>query len=140
MTNFTKIAVVASMAAGLTLSPIAAAKERKTGEEKLAEMLKDRVPGKPQACINTYSSSGLEVIDKTALVYKRGDTIWVNKTRDPKSLDDDDYLVIKKTGGSASQLCKLDNITTRDRGSNMFSGVILLEDFVPYKKPEEAKS
>jgi len=139
MSKIAKFAVVAASVAGLTLSPMAVAKERKTGEEKLAEMLKDRVPGKPQDCIQTYGSGNLQVIDKTALVYKRGDTIWVNTTRNPKTLDDDDYLVIKKTGGSSSQLCRLDNVTTHDRGSHMFSGVIFLDQFVPYRKADADK-
>ena len=129
--------LIAVSAAAMALSP-ASAKDRNSGEEKLAEMLEGRVPGDPENCIQTFGSGNLTVIDKTALVYKRGDTVWVNRTKHPKSLDDDDYLVIRKYG-SASQLCRLDNITTRDRGSNFFSGVIFLEDFVPYRKVDDAE-
>lgn len=109
------------------------------GEKKLAKMLDGRVAGEPARCINTFGSGNLTIIDKTALVYKRGDTVWVNKTKHPKSLDDDDYLVIRKHG-NASQLCRLDNVTTRDRGGNFFSGVVFLEDFVPYRRAEETES
>ena len=43
-------------------------------------------------------------------------------------------MVIRKFSGS--QLCRTDNITLRDRFSNMFSGIIFLDDFVPYRLPE----
>lgn len=105
------------------------------GEAKLAKMLEGREAGEPQDCINTFSTGNLQVIDGTALVYEQGKTLWVNRTRNPDSLDDSDYLVIKKFG-SAHQLCRLDNVTTRDRGSHFFSGVVMLSDFVPYRKAE----
>lgn len=137
MKRLPSIAAIAAASVALSLSPAATAKERKTGEEKLAEMLEGRVAGEPESCIRTSSSRGLQIIDKTALVYDDGRTIWVNRPRNPKTLDDSDYLVIKKFG-NAGQLCKLDSVTTRDRGSNFFSGVIFLEEFVPYRKPEKS--
>ena len=109
--------------------------EMSKGEAKLAKMLEGRVAGEPEDCITTFGHGSMQVIDDTALVYKRGKTIWVNYTKHPESLDDDDYLVIRKYG-SGSQLCRLDNVTTRDRGSNFFSGVIFLDKFVPYTKAE----
>lgn len=103
------------------------------GEQELAKMLEGRVAGEPERCINTFGSGNLRIIDGTALVYRQGKTVWVNRTRNPDSLDDDDYLVIRKYG-SSSQLCRLDNVTTQDRGGNFFTGVVFLEDFVPYRK------
>lgn len=132
---------LAIAAFGLAATPVLAeqhegdAPELTRGEAKLAKMLEGREAGEPQDCINTFSSSNLQVIDGTALVYKQGKTLWVNRTRNPESLDDSDYLVIKKFG-SAHQLCRLDNVTTRDRGSHFFSGVVFLSDFVPYRKAE----
>lgn len=105
------------------------------GEQRLAKMLEGRVAGEGRDCISTSASRSLTVIDDTALVYKSGDTIWVNYTRSPKALDQQDYLVIKKFG-STRQLCRHDNVTTRDRGSNFFSGVIILDDFVPYRRAD----
>lgn len=109
--------------------------EMTKGEKKLANLLEGRVAGEPERCIRTFPSANLTIIDKTAIVYKQGDTVWVNYTRDPESLDDDDYMVIRKFG-DATRLCRLDNVTTRDRGGNFFSGVIFLEDFIPYRKAE----
>jgi len=111
------------------------AKEKKTGEEKLAEMLEGRVAGKPQRCVNTFrSNDSMTIIDETAIVYRDGRTLYVNRTAHPETLDRDDVLVIEKF--SSSDLCKLDRVTTRDRGSGFFTGVIFLTDFVPYTKPE----
>ncbi|MFV0644823.1 MAG: hypothetical protein ACK5NN_10050 [Sphingomonadaceae bacterium] len=107
------------------------AKPRMTGEEKLAKMLDGREAGEPQSCIFTPGNNSMQVIDKTALVYKSGGTIWVSRPTDPRSLDDDDILVIRRTG---SQLCKLDMITTMDRTGGFYTGNVMLNDFVPYRK------
>ncbi|MFN2099023.1 hypothetical protein [Altererythrobacter sp. MF3-039] len=137
-----KALITAIAALGFAASPALAGEdaepEMSKGEQKLAKILEGRVAGEPESCITTFGSGNLRIIDKTALVYERGKTVWVNYTRNPKSLDDDDYMVIRKYG-SGSQLCRLDNVTTRDRGGNFFSGVIFLEDFVPYRKVEEAE-
>ena len=127
------IAALAVSALAIT-GTVAEAREKKTGEEKLAELLKDRVPGKPESCISTGRSDNLRVIDDTAIVYDAGKTIWVNTTRNPKDLDWNDTLVIKRT--NAMRLCKLDQVTTVDQGSGFFNGVIFLEDFVPYRKSD----
>ena len=124
------LAVIAA-AAGLLAAPLGAA--RLSGEERLAKLIEGRVAGEPKRCISTLGSRGLTIIDKTAIVYKAGNKVWVNRTAHPESIDDDDILVIRKFGDS-NRLCRLDNVTTVDRASGMFSGAIFLEDFVPYEK------
>ena len=74
------------------------------------------------------------MIDGTALVYGRGRTIYVNVTRDPDDIDDDDILVSRRYG---SQICKMDIVTTIDRFSGFYSGKDFLEDFVPYTRVKE---
>ncbi len=124
------LAVMAA-AAGLVAAPLTAA--RPSGEERLAKLIEGRVAGEPQSCLPYLGSRALTIIDKTAIVYKAGGKVWVNRTAHPESIDEDDILVIRKFG-SSSGLCKSDNITLADRFSGMFSGVIFLEDFVPYEK------
>ena len=124
---------LAIAAAACALVAVPAAAERKSGEEKLAELIDGRVAGEPQGCINTFNSRPLTVIDDTAIVYRSGDTVYVNRTRAPETLDDDDVLVIRKFG-SGSRLCRLDQITTRDRLSGFYSGNVFLTDFVPYRR------
>jgi hypothetical protein len=109
----------------------AVAKEKLTGEAKLAEMLEGRVAGEPMRCIPTFrSNESMSIIDDTAIVYKSGRTIYVNRTAHPENLDWNDVLVIDRFSGS--ELCKLDRVTTIDRGSGFFTGVVFLQDFVPY--------
>lgn len=111
------------------------AKEKKSGEQELAELLEGRVAGEPMKCIPTRrSSDSMTIIDGTAIVYKDGRTIYVNRTAHPESLDWGDVLVINRFTGS--ELCKLDRVTTVDRGGGFFTGVVFLEDFVPYTLPE----
>ena len=128
------IAATAAVTCALAASPAIA---KKSGEEELANMLEGRVAGEPTSCITTLPSSNLRIIDETALVYRRGNTIYVNRTKHPEDLDDDDILVIRRY---SSQICRLDNITTRDRTSLMFSGAIFLDDFVPYTKVKDDNS
>lgn len=132
------------MKALLTLATIAAAgalaapalADRPTGEDKLAAMLEGREAGEPARCINTLRGGGsLQIIDKTAIVFKEGRTLWVNRTAHPGTLDSDDYLVIRHVGGG-SRLCRLDNVTSQSRHGNMFTGPVFLEDFVPYRRVE----
>ncbi len=130
--------ITAGAAMGLAAMPASAddhadnAPEMTKGEMKLAKMLEGREAGEGARCIRTTPSRGLTIIDGTAIVYRQGKTIWVNRTRHPSSLDDDDFLVIRKFG-STNQLCRLDSVTTRDRYSQFFTGVVMLEDFVPYR-------
>ena len=131
--------VLTAAAIGALAAPVAAQAEDPVaptrGEAKLAKMLEGRVAGEPERCIRTFGSKSLTQIDDTALVYKDGDTVWVNYTNSPDSIDDGDYLVIKKF--DATSLCRTDQITTYSRTGNFFSGVIFLDDFIPYRKAEE---
>ena len=132
MSRLSSLAIAAT-AVTLVASPASA--ERKSGEEKLAEMIDGRVAGEPQSCINTFQSRPLTVIDDTAIVYRSGDTVYVNRTRAPQTLDNDDVLVIRKFG-SGSRLCRLDQVSTRDRFNGFYTGNIFLTDFVPYERVE----
>lgn len=117
-------------AAGLLAAPVQA--ERPSGEERLAKLIEGRDAGEPRRCLPHLGSRPLTIIDKTAIVYKQGNTVWVNRTAHPEDIDEDDILVIRKFG--TSNLCRSDMITQADRFSGMFSGSIFLEDFVPYTK------
>lgn len=105
------------------------------GEAKLAKMLEGRVAGEAQSCIQTFGSRNLTQIDDTALVYRDGRTIWVNRTKNPESIDDRDVMVIERF--SASTLCRTDQVRLVDRTAGMLTGIIFLDDFVPYRVPEE---
>lgn len=136
--------IIAAAAALALAAPAAAiaqdrdeAVELTKGEAELAKLLEGRVAGEPESCIRTFPSRNLNVIDGTAITYERGDTVWVNYTQNPDTLDEDDALLIRKFG-NASRLCRLDNVTTFDRFNGFYTGNIFLTDFVPYKKVEDA--
>lgn len=122
---------LAAAGALLASAPAVAAKAKLTGEERLAKMLEGREAGEPVSCIGLYDSHNLRVIDRTALVYRRGGTIYVNRPHDPGSLGPFDVLVMERTG---SQLCKQDTVRTVDQSTGIYSGSVFLGDFVPYKK------
>jgi hypothetical protein len=126
-----RIALVLAAAAALLASPALQAKDRLTGEERLAKLLEGREAGQPVSCINLSTSREARIIDKTAIVYDSGNVIYVNRPRHPQSLDSDDIMVTELHG---SQLCRMDTVRMHDRGGYWFSGFVGLEDFVPYRR------
>lgn len=130
-------ATLAALAAtGLAAAP-ALAKPKLTGEAKLAKMLQGREAGKPVNCLPLGSAQETRVIDKTAIVYRYGSTLYVNRPTNPDALDSDDILV---TRTSLSSLCRLDTVQLRDRSTFFYSGFVGLQDFVPYKKVDVASA
>lgn len=126
-----KLGIALAGAALLAGAGTVQAKPRETGEERLAKRLEGRIPGPPVNCLSQSQRDDVEIIDKTALIYGSGNTIYVNRPRHPESLDSDDILVTRITG---SQLCKLDLVRLRDRSSNTTFGFVTLEEFVPYRR------
>jgi len=118
-------------AAAIAASPAATAREKLAPEDQLAKLLEGRVAGEPQNCIPLASASSSQIIDKTAIVYKVGGTLWVNRPKGAEALDDDDILVLKTSG---SQLCSIDTLELHDRSSRMYSGFVSLGEFVPYRR------
>lgn len=126
------IPMIFAAAALAAIPATAGAREKLAPEEQLAKLLEGRVAGEPQNCIPLSMARGSQVIDKTAIVYRVGSTLWVNRPEGgASSLDDDDILVTKLSG---SQLCSVDTIELRDRGSRMYSGFVSLGKFVPYRR------
>ena len=123
---------LALAAASLLVGGAAAqAGPRLSGEEQLAKMLEGREAGKPTSCISLTDARDGTVIDRTALVYRAGGTIWVNRPKNAKHLDDDDILVTYPTGG---QFCSLDRVNTMERSGHFVTGLVALGDFVPYRR------
>lgn len=130
----TLTALAATALVTIAAAPAIAANGQAKGEAQLAKMLDGRVAGKPVSCISLPNSGNLQVIDKTAIVYKSGGTIYVNRPADPKRLDRNDILVIDRL---SHQLCRTDMVQTRSQGPHsFFTGAVFLGDFVPYKRAE----
>jgi hypothetical protein len=130
-----KLGVALGSAALLASAGAVQAKPRETGEQRLAKLLEGRVPGAPVNCLTHAQRATVTIIDKTALVYGSGRTIYVNRPRHADSLDSDDVLVTRLHG---PQLCNLDVVRLQDRSSHVPVGFVSLAEFVPYRRVESA--
>lgn len=115
----------------LTASAVAQDKAVSEGELELAEMLDGRVASEPVRCISDFASDNLTVIDDTAMVFRSGATLYVNRTSNPQWLDWSDLPVIERRSG---QLCEKDQVELRDRSTLMRGPILFLTDFTPYTK------
>jgi hypothetical protein len=117
----------------LLLASAAVAAPRVDPETKLERELRGRVAGEPVDCIQLRNIRSSRIIDRTAIVYDTGRTLYVNRPRNgQESLNDWDVLV---TNTHSSRLCSIDTVQLYDSGSGMFSGVVFLGEFVPYRRP-----
>jgi hypothetical protein len=130
-----KIALAVATGAALLAGSAVEARTKLSGEEQLAKMLEGRVAGQPVNCISLFETRDQRVIDKTAIVYGRGDTIYVNRPSNARDLDRDDVMVTNIHG---SQLCSVDIVRTHDRSGFFYTGFVGLEEFVPYRRVARA--
>lgn len=93
-------------------------------------MLAGRTAGEPQSCISAFADDRLTVSVEAAVVYDAGDTIYVARSDNPRTLDTQTVLVIERTG---NRLLKQDFVRTVDRTLGFTTGVVFLGDFVPYR-------
>jgi hypothetical protein len=133
MLRAAKLGVAAAAGAMLLAGAVADAHPRLTGEEQLAKLLDGRVAGKPVNCINLPNVQSSQVIDKTAIVYGSGGTLYVQRPRSgASSLNSNDILVTQLT---TPQLCNIDVVQLRDRNGLFWRGFVSLDQFVPYSRP-----
>lgn len=101
--------------------------------EQLRKLVAERLAGQPTSCISLFGSPSSQIIDGTAIVYRTGGTLYVNRPSGANTLRSDDILVTRPFG---SQLCRADSVRLLDRNSGFQRGFVVLNDFVPYKKPK----
>jgi hypothetical protein len=126
-----KLAFALAAGAALLAGSAVAAKPKLTGEEQLNKLLEGRVAGQPVNCLPLFDTRDQQVIDKTAIVYGTGRTIWVNRPMNAQDLDRDDVMV---SDIHTSQVCKLDVVRLHDRSGGWYRGFVGLEQFVPYRR------
>lgn len=120
------------LAGTLLLATSAAPAARLAPEARLAKALQGRVAGEPVDCINLRNVRSSQIIDKTAILYDAGSTIYVNRPRGGReSLDQWDTLV---TNLHSSELCRVDVVRLFDTSSRIQTGLVFLGDFVPYRR------
>ena len=126
-----KFAIALVAAAAVLTGPALEARPQLSPQQQLDKLLDGRVAGKPVQCISQFDTREMRVLDKTAIVYGWGNTIWVNTPRNAADLDDDDIMVTRVYG---SQFCSLDIVNTVDRSGGFTNGFISLGEFVPYRR------
>ena len=102
-------------------------------EERLARMLEGRVAGNPVSCINQRDIRSSEIIDGTAIVYRVGSKLYVNRPRSGASSLDRDHILVTRSFGT-SQLCRIDTVRLVDRTAMFATGFVSLGEFVPYTR------
>jgi len=127
------LAAVVLLVAGTTALGADKPSRTERNEARLAELLKGRTAGTPVSCIPSFQADMLQVIEGVAMVYGRGETLYVARPVRPESMRWDDVVVINRFGG---QLCNNDFVRTVDRMSGFTTGVLFLDKFVPYKKQD----
>src|SRR3546814_15797502 len=110
-------------AAMLAAAPAAVASDKPTGEEKLAKMLDGRVAGEPRDCITLSSVTSSQVVDKTAIVYRIGSTLWVHRPENgAESLDDNDHIPVHKL--LSPRLCSIDTVQSPARAYHLYTSFL----------------
>lgn len=105
---------------------------RRSPEEQLQHELRGRVAGQPVNCINLRNTRSSRVIDRTALLYEVGGTIYVNRPRaGARSLSNWDTQLTRPFG---NQLCAIDTVQMVDPTSGVLRGTVFLGEFVPYRR------
>ena len=129
--------LITLLAGTLMLGGVAQAKPQDP-EAALANALRDRVAGEPVHCIDLHRIHSSRIIDRTAILYDAGSVIYVNRPANgAESLTQWDTMV---TRTPSTQLCNVDTVTMLDQGSRMFTGVVFLGDFVPYRRVSTSSS
>ncbi|MET0270872.1 MAG: hypothetical protein ABW173_10630 [Sphingomonas sp.] len=111
---------------------IAAAAPRDDGEARLAKLLKGRTAGEPVDCIDFHRITGVDIVDRTAIVYRLGSQLYVNRPdAGLRSLNRSNILV---TDTGISKLCDVDVVRLVDQAQQVQSGFVNLGKFVPYTR------
>ena len=105
---------------------------RTSPDEMLAVALRGRVAGPAVDCISLPQARSSKVIDGTAIIYRVGGTLYVNRPRaGADALNDRDIMVVKQ---SSHRLCSIDTVELYDRDTRALTGAVFLGDFVPYRR------
>lgn len=115
-----------------TATAPAQAGQRLTPEAELARALEGRVAGEPVDCVNLRLVRNSQVIDRTALLFDTGSIIYVNRPRSgAATLNRYDTQVVRPFN---SRLCSIDTVQMVDLASGMPTGIVFLDEFVPYRR------
>ena len=117
----------------ILLFPLAAcaAPQPADKESRFEREIAGRIAGEPRSCVSAGAGRNLTIGDRGTLVYRSGDTIWVNRLdRGCPGLRPLDTLLIHSSG---SQYCRGDRVQALQAGRSIPGAPCLLGEFVPYR-------
>ncbi len=125
------IAATLLLAGGASAGAASRTDRMERNEARLAELLKGRTAGEPVSCIPQFVADRAEVIEGVAIVYGRGQTLYVARLSNPRWPTWNDIVVTQRYGSMA---CHNDIMHTVDRMTGFMTGALFLRRFVPYRK------
>ena len=132
-----KLLATAAATAALSIAVPALAQDQyqQRSDAEFAELVEGYEAGEATQCINVFNGNRVRVVENVGIVYERGDTMWVARVRNPRSLGPWDVPIFERYG---SQLCTHDIRRTVDRSTGMISGIPFFDDFVAYREVDDA--
>ena len=101
-------------------------------EADLSGELAGRSAGPPQDCVTASAGDSLVPRDSRTLVYRRGDTIWVNRLAAAcPGLNAMSTLIVEVHG---SRYCRGDPIRAVEAGRTIPGPICTLGGFAPYRR------
>jgi hypothetical protein len=120
------------MLSAILVAVPAAAAEKLAPEAQLSRAVEGRLAGAAVDCINLRPSGSHQIVEDSAIVYRTGSTLYVNRPRfGAQSLNAMDALV---TRTFSSRLCSGDVVEVVDPTTGVLRGLVFLGEFVPYKR------
>jgi hypothetical protein len=102
------------------------------GEAELSRELAGRTAGAARDCVSISPGANLVPRGRETLLYRNGDTIWVNRlAASCPGLDEMSQIVIEVHG---SQYCRGDHFQARDAGQSIPGPICVLGSFTPYRR------
>ena len=102
------------------------------GEAGLSSELAGRTAGAVRDCVSMSQGANLAPRGRDTLLYRSGDTIWVNRLASScPGLDEMSQIVIEVHG---SQYCRGDHFKARDAGQSIPGPICVLGSFTPYRR------
>jgi hypothetical protein len=98
----------------------------------LSQELEGRTGGGPQACVPIRQTQSLQIVDRQTLVYRDGDTVYVNRLgADCPGMRPLSTLIVEAHG---SQYCRGDRVRAVETQNAIPGPFCVLRDFVPYRR------
>lgn len=119
-------------ATSLLAAATAATAQSSDHEAELERALEGLIAERPVQCLVLARVRSSTVIDGTAILYRVGSAIYVNRPRAGAERLDRDDLIVSQT--PTARLCRGDPVRTQDPHTGVFRGALVLGEFVPYRR------